>query len=224
MLRHAGVLRPALRSPGRVVSRNQTAFSAAPWPCSRHTLRPTPNLLRYDLHHHARRRRDGGAIPPIPRAYRWSGPFGMGWAWESGLSAAVAGAQRMTFSGVERGAGRAKKHKEQQASSTMDEETRRSIGKGDEKAKKSMQTVKVRGGNAQRECLCSNSSPHQATALAAADRYTANVPPIGGTSCSLPWPGLRVPCSRGVCLRYLICAPSLPGVHDLRHTRFIHCR
>lgn len=65
---------------------------------------------------------------------------GKGIAWDGGVLAAVASAQRMNFSAEKGGARkRGGKPKEQ----TMDEETRKSIGQGDEKTKKSMQTVKV---------------------------------------------------------------------------------
>lgn len=90
------------------------------------------------LHHDNTRRRDCNPMSPTPlRLPRLSGK---GRAWDVGILAAVAGAQQMSFS-AEKGESRKRggKPKEQ----TMDEETRKSIGQGDEKTKKSMQTVKV---------------------------------------------------------------------------------
>ena len=81
-------------------------------------------------------------MPPMPRVIRHScfnskGSEGRG----RGILPSAVCAQRVSFSAEDRGAGAAKNKTEQ---SRMDEETRRSIGEGDEKAKKSMKTVKVR--------------------------------------------------------------------------------
>lgn len=58
--------------------------------------------------------------------------------------AAVVRAQQMALSSEEEGAsGLGSKTKAEQAQAGMDAETRRSIGEGDKKSKKSMKTVKV---------------------------------------------------------------------------------
>lgn len=77
----------------------------------------------------------------VIRQSRFNGKGSEG--WERGILPSTVGAQRVSFSAEDRGAGAAKNKTEQ---SRMDEETRRSIGESDEKAKKSMKTVKVSRG------------------------------------------------------------------------------
>lgn len=57
--------------------------------------------------------------------------------------AAIARAQQMTLSSEEGAGGLGSRSKAEQAQAGMDAETRRSIGEGDKKSKKSMKTVKV---------------------------------------------------------------------------------
>ncbi len=62
---------------------------------------------------------------------------------ERGALAAMARAQRVSFSAEEGGGAGGTKNKVEQAQAGMDAETRRSIGEGDKKSEKSMKTVKV---------------------------------------------------------------------------------
>lgn len=80
-------------------------------------------------------------MPPMPHVIRHLRFNGKGSERrERGILPSPVGAQRVSFSAEDAGAGAAKNKTEQ---SRMDEETRRSIGEGDEKAKKSMKTVKL---------------------------------------------------------------------------------
>lgn len=146
MLRHAGALRPVLSCTGRTASRNRALNPATSYASSavakRIQLSNTITLSCCHLHHDARRIRDGHVMPPMPRVIRYARFNGKGSEGrEGGVLAPVVGAQRVSFSAENGGAGAAKNKTEQ---SRMDEETRRSIGESDEKAKKSMKTVKVR--------------------------------------------------------------------------------
>ena len=146
MLRHAGALRPAFPCARRAASRNRVLYpptSFAPSPHSRAQRIPPSNTIVLScchLHHDARRKRDGRmpSMPSVIRQSRFNGKGSEG--WERGILPSPVGAQRVSFSSEEGGAGAAKNKTEQ---SRMDEETRRSIGEGDEKAKKSVKTVKV---------------------------------------------------------------------------------
>lgn len=147
MLRHTGALRPVLRCSRRLASSARSSGLPNPHDPraaseSSIALNRPGLLLCCRLHHDTSRRRGCNAIPPIP--VRSSKMGDKRRAWDGGIPAAVAGAQRVSFSAGKEGArkrgGGAKEH-------TMDEETRKSIGHGDEKTKKSMQTVKVRDCN-----------------------------------------------------------------------------
>lgn len=154
MLRHAGALRPGISccrrdTVPRALKRTDVAPAAGWFLGSKHgSVRyPNPNPNRSPLvsvccylHHDARRRRDG--TPPIPRAMALPDTSGK-IVWERGVLTAIAGAQRVSSSGG-RAEGTAEQPKSREATgSTMDEETRKSIGKSDELSKKSMKTVKV---------------------------------------------------------------------------------
>lgn len=147
MLRHAGALRPAFSCTRRAASRNRVRYPATSFASSPHAQAkriPPSNtfvLSCCHLHHDARRKRDGSAMPPMPHVIRHLRFNGKGSERrERGILPSPVGAQRVSFSAEDAGAGAAKNKTEQ---SRMDEETRRSIGEGDEKAKKSMKTVKV---------------------------------------------------------------------------------
>lgn len=95
-----------------------------------------------------RRRQADDFAPPVPRATLLSGLVGgdgKRLALERDALAAMASAQRATLSSAEGGGagGVGSKSKAEQAQAGMDAETRRSIGEGDKKSKKSLKTVKV---------------------------------------------------------------------------------
>lgn len=101
-----------------------------------------------------RRRQADGFTPPVPRATLLSGLVGgdgKRLALERDALAAMASAQRATLSSEGGGSGGVgSKSKAEQAQSSMDAETRRSIGEGDKKSKKSMKTVKVSSSSSSR--------------------------------------------------------------------------
>lgn len=159
MLLHAGALRPTISCSRRLASRYRPVcypplkLGVGASRSKDSPELPVRGLLFCHLHHDARRRRDGSrgaAMPPIPRALRLSRLGRNDGAWENSVLAATMGAQRVTFSAGDptssSGSKRRSGGKEQSPTSGMDEETRKSIGESDEKAKKSMQTVKVRRG------------------------------------------------------------------------------
>lgn len=150
MLRHGSALRCAASCSGRIGLRNRRghhymSIAAASRPNTHHIPRSSAGLLFCaHLHHDARRRREGnGSGPPIPRTSLVSGLVGSNrerLALERSALAAMARAQQaMMFSSGEGGV----KNKAEQAQAGMDAETKRSIGEGDKKSEKSMQTVKV---------------------------------------------------------------------------------
>ncbi|CAM9970505.1 unnamed protein product, partial [Ectocarpus sp. 12 AP-2014] len=152
MLRHAGSLRASTVCSRRFTSRNRVhdALATVGAPCfskpHRYQIpRSTPGLpFCSHLHHDARRRREGdGPIPPVPRPVGLTGGDGKRSALGRGAVAAIARAQQMALSSEEGAGGLGSKSKAEQAQAGMDAETRRSIGEGDKKSKKSMKTVKL---------------------------------------------------------------------------------
>lgn len=167
MLRHASSLRVSFACYGRVGSRNRglyasisiaessrsrtSDYSYSSNTSSRHNMPHSSACLVCcsSLHNDANRRRRQGDdfAPPVPRATLLSGLVGGDrnrLALERDALAAMAGAQRATFSAEGGGGGvLGSRSKAEQAQSGMDAETRRSIGEGDKKSKKSMKTVKV---------------------------------------------------------------------------------
>ncbi|CAN0236012.1 unnamed protein product [Ectocarpus sp. 6 AP-2014] len=152
MLRHAGSLRASTVCSRRFASRNRVhdAVATVGAPCCskphRYQIpRSTPGLPYCShLHHDARRRREGdGPIPPVPRPVGLAGGDGKRSALGRGAMAAIARAQQMALSSEEGAGGLGSRSKAEQAQAGMDAETRRSIGEGDKKSKKSMKTVKL---------------------------------------------------------------------------------
>lgn len=171
MLRHAGALRPCLRH-WPIGARNRASYpsallrtAASPLGARSQLCNTQPDgvvvypagaLICAQLHHDARHRRVGNTKP----AFSMSKPllvsdglaFGEGGTLASwGTLAHGVGPRRTIFSGGEEeglfgkwfGAGQGAKSK---MKDTVDEETRTSIRRGDDKTKRSMKTVKVGGG------------------------------------------------------------------------------
>ncbi|CAM9682088.1 unnamed protein product, partial [Ectocarpus fasciculatus] len=163
MLRHASSQRASTVCSRRFAPRNRVhdALASVGAPCcySKPHRKQIPRsttpglhilLFRSHLHHDARRRREGnGPIPPVPRPVGLAGGDGKRSALERGAMAAIARAQQTALSSSEEGGASGlgskskKKNKAEQAQAGMDAETRRSIGEGDKKSKKSMKTVKL---------------------------------------------------------------------------------
>lgn len=157
MLRHASALRASAACSRRIGSRNRgrnACVAASRGSRGRRDDQiPPPSMspsvvFCSHLHHDARRRRDGGEhhTPPAPHSPLLLS-LGSGnskrLALQRGALAAIARAQRATFSAEEGGVGSGSRSKAEVAQSGMDAETRRSIGEGDKKSKDSMKTVKV---------------------------------------------------------------------------------
>ncbi|CAM9889355.1 unnamed protein product, partial [Ascophyllum nodosum] len=157
MIRHTAALRCALYSSQRLASRSRLPFfiskldPAALSGRSRYVPRHFPTLIFCYLHHDSRRRRGSNtAMSPAFPADRIRGLDCEIGEWCTGVLAAAAvstGGQRTAFSsGNSPTSGRPKqpmKERPPSSSTTMDEETRRSIGESDKKAKKSMKMVKL---------------------------------------------------------------------------------